>query len=638
MKALDKLRNYMKTTIFQDNNDEKLLLEHNYLGQANKKKLQLNPPFNQEKLNNRFADNTQLYKSWQRRKRNAMVIPPYSTDCQSDLSSLEPAMRDKVMTSDFWTYAHENINRKALVFLNIGNVEKRLVYSTELLMPLTELIGAMKQVSLKIFRLIFKICLDRERTSLPYYKLRKLIEILMNNSAEVKDECFIQLIKQIRNNPYMPGNLNEWKLLAIIASFVSPSEYFIYYFLNYMHHVATKTTSEEIKQWAMFILMRTVNTNKSTERMVLPAPEEIIKIEERRRFALEVYFLNGSSEVFFVESYSTVEDIKNLIISKYELGENLASYFGLYEVCKKPSINEETYVDDRVKIMDVVSSWANEVQFLSHKNNGQPFSIKFSLVFKIRFQFKTQSPQHDILKFYECCRAFTKNRYNLDYSTFKKLLALKLRIEFGLPNKERLAHIHLNFKHISPKLNREIIKPSEYNTIISEVAKAYTDINLSTQECITEFLNVCQSFDLYSCELFPVRFFINTEDGEEKEAEFDLPENIIVGVKDDTIYLLDENYQKLHEFRYNEIMKWGFNIKLFILLIADDTREKPIKLSFKTKIGSSICYTLNSLVDIRQGKAPQPNTLNLNENVTREVLSNKFFKKMNVFKSRALSF
>jgi hypothetical protein len=635
MKVIEKFKTYMKTAIFQDSED-KLQLEHNYINQMSKKKLQMNPPYNHETIDNKFADNTQMYKSFQRRKRNAEIVCPYSSDCQKDLSSLEPAIRERLQTSDFWIYANDTVNNHALAFLNIGSIEKRLTYSTELLIPLTSLSGDMKQVGLKIFRLIFKICLDRERPSLPYFKLRKLIEILMNNSAEVKDECFLQLIKQIRTNPFLTTNFNEWKLLAVIASLVSPSEYFIYYFLNYMYHVFTKTTNDEVRQWAMFVLMRTVNTNKTTERMVLPAPEEILKIEDRRKIAFEVFFFNGSSEVYFVESYWTLEDLKNQIIDKYELDSNMASYFGLYEVCKKPGVSEETYVDDRVKVLDVMSSWSNEVQFLHHKNNGAPFNIKFKLYFTRRFEFKTATIQHEVINFYECCRAFDKNRYNIDYETFRRLLALKLRVEFGVCNKERLCHVHLNFKHVAPKLNREIITPQMYNKIINEVSTEYSAISMSTFDCMMEFLKICRAFELYACDLFPVKFVQSSQ--EEKESEFELPDNVIIGIKDEAIMILDQNFGKLLEFKYNEIMKWGFNIKLFILLLADCDKGKPLKLNFKTKIGSNICYALNSLVEIKQGKIPKPNTLNLNENVTREVLFDKFFKKMSSFKSRSLFF
>ena len=46
---------------------------------------------------------------------------------------------------------------------------------------------------------------------------------------------------------------------------------------------------------------------------------------------MEIYFPNGSFEVFFVESYSTIEELKLEILSKYDFDTSKQAYYGLYE-------------------------------------------------------------------------------------------------------------------------------------------------------------------------------------------------------------------------------------------------------------------------------------------------------------------
>ena len=121
---------------------------------------------------------------------------------------------------------------------------------------LTFLDGEIHSVGLKVFRLIKKICQDRERKYLPHRKIRKLIEILLNNPVEVKDECLLQLIKQTTKNPYLAKNFNEWKLMAIITSFVSPSENFMYVFIKYMETIHDNTLDDDIKQWSKYVVKR----------------------------------------------------------------------------------------------------------------------------------------------------------------------------------------------------------------------------------------------------------------------------------------------------------------------------------------------------------------------------------------------
>lgn len=257
----------------------------------------------------------------------------------------------------------------------------------------------MKKVGTKIFSLINKICQDRERTFLPTKKIRKLIEILLNNPIEVREECFMLLIKQVTDNPYIDKNFNEWKLMAIVSSFVSPSETFLYYFINKIESIFKETLNDEVKQWSRYVVKRILQTNIKSERFVLPCEKELNCIEERRKIPIEIFFPNGSSEFFFVESYTTVKELKEEIIKKYEFSEFHQSYYGLYEYSTKSKSTEETFIDDKIKIMDVLGSWVNEINFLKLKHSLETVNVKFKLIFMIRFEFKSDLISDKILTF-----------------------------------------------------------------------------------------------------------------------------------------------------------------------------------------------------------------------------------------------
>ena len=73
--------------------------------------------------------------------------------------------------------------------------------------------------------------------------------------------------------------MNEWKLLAIISSFISPSESFIYFFINKMEKIFEETLSDDIKQWTKYIVKRVLQTNEKSERAVLPCVEELFAMD-----------------------------------------------------------------------------------------------------------------------------------------------------------------------------------------------------------------------------------------------------------------------------------------------------------------------------------------------------------------------
>lgn len=633
MKTVDKLKSLI---ILKEPTPETVVIDNRLENILKKKKLQKNPPYQLEKLPSKLADGMQLKRSGERAKKTEDLISPYSDNCQFSLDSVDAQTREKITTSDFWQYVKESIADLGLMTYGYQTVEQRLSYSGDLMSPLSRMLGDTKNIALKTFRLIFKICVDRSRQYLPFLKIRKLIEILMNNSAEIKDECFLQLIKQTRDNPYLDPNTNEWKLMAILASYVTPSEYFIYHFLNYLHTVFTEEKFEDARIWAMFVLQRTLATNKNTERMVLPLKEEIIAIEDRKKMKVEVNFMNGAREVYFIESFSTIESLKDQIIAKYELGEEHKLFYGIFEVCRKDDVFEETYVDEHVKILDVLSSWTNEYEFQCKKDGVTEMDIRFKLYFKIRFDFPPENIEQSTLVYYECYRLFQKNRLEISFETWKRLLVLKLRILFGDTNDERKTHIFKNFKHIAPKLDREAMDTVAYNELIAETYKEYEACKLGTMDAMKEFVNLCQGSQLYGCELYPVSHF--QKDDDESAKVYDLPKVFMLGVKSDQVLVVSDEFKVLRSFSYSQLMKWGFNPKLFILLIHEQYSEKPIKLALKTRMGADIVYRMNTMVDAKLGKPVQANNVTVNENVTREVYKDKFFKKVNVFRRRYIAF
>ena len=601
-----------------------------------KQKLKKTPPYQYAKVDNNFAEQTQLRPSADRKARQSIVIAPYSADCYFNIDTIDPQVKDRFVSSDFWVWANEYVVSDAMFFMKATPVDQRLTFSLTLLTPLTKQWGEMKSISLKIFRTMFKICQNRNKSFLPHYKIRRLLEILLNNSAEVKDECFLQLIKQIRVNPHMGKDFNEWKLLSILVSFVSPSECFIYHFLNFVFNVYITTQEEDQRQWAKYVIRRCLQTNEKSERLVLPCIEELRAIEERRKIPVEVFYLNGASEIFFFESYSTIGEMKEEIVKKYDLDPANTHKFGIYEVCKKPDSYEETYTEDRIKILDVMASWTNEVDFLHAKTGEEAIDIEFRLYFKIRFAFEPKSVQEEVLYFYEALYYFNRLRFDLDFETFKKLLVLRLRIDFGDADEEKLNHIRLNFFEECPTLQVIGLDVEKFKTMEKEVIEKYSKNKLGLLEAQREFLSICKGFRLYLCDLFPVKLFERKD--QEDQNLFNLPRKMVLGVRSDCIFIFDEQYRLLREIDYNSVQKWGYSAKLFILIVSSPENDLPVKISFQTKMASTIVYFLNSFMNMKLGKEPEPNTMVVNENVTRQIFKNKFFKKMNRFKCRSLLF
>ncbi len=90
-------------------------------------------------MENEFRSATLLKKSFERKKRNTILIPPYSSDCYFSFENMDPEVKIKVRDHKFWEYAHEYIISTGFWFMKSESVEKRLNYSSDLMTPLTKL-------------------------------------------------------------------------------------------------------------------------------------------------------------------------------------------------------------------------------------------------------------------------------------------------------------------------------------------------------------------------------------------------------------------------------------------------------------------------------------------------------------------
>ena len=88
-----------------------------------------------------------------------------------------------------------------------------------------------------------------------------------------------------------------------------------------------------------------------------------------------------------------------MIIDRFEFDIEYKDY-GIYEYALKKEKTEENFIDDKIKVMDVVGSWVNEVDFLKLKFTDQEIDIKFRIYFKIKFFFTFKDTSTKFLDFY----------------------------------------------------------------------------------------------------------------------------------------------------------------------------------------------------------------------------------------------
>ena len=340
--------------------------------------------------------------------------------------------------------------------------------------------------------------------------------------------------------------------------------------------------------------------------------------------------------------------------------------------------------------MDIMGSWFNEMQYIKMSNKEDTSTVKFRLVFRLRYAyemiqqfldkvkesyvdferrlssaydpdmkvevemvqfskvFKSKSSRtlHSSLNisdfgfskeiplnivnllYYECLYNFLKLRYQMHPMDFIQLMALKLRVDFGKfkPSKEK--YIATNFKAIFPILSKKVNETLK-KQLLESVLSVYREIAISAVEAMKRFVHCSGKFDNYFQEMYPLRLF--ERDDQKNENFYRFPEKCYIGLASRGISIYDEDFNEHASFTFKDILKWGYSEALFILIIEELEEDFPVKISFKTRMASNIVYSLNSICNLKKGKMPEENQLQMNRNVTREITENKFFKRVSKF-------
>lgn len=71
------------------------------------------------------------------------------------------------------------------------------------------------------------------------------------------------------------------------------------------------------------------------------------------------------------ELYDTAEEVKFQIMTFLNVPREYHPYFGLYEIIEYPKYNEETFIEDFVRVSDVVGTFEHifdekNIQFISN--------------------------------------------------------------------------------------------------------------------------------------------------------------------------------------------------------------------------------------------------------------------------------
>jgi hypothetical protein len=356
---------------------------------------------------------------------------------------------------------------------------------------------------------------DRRPINDKYYHARKFVRLPLNqkDGDELKEEAYIQCLKQLKENPD-PEKLDmAWSALSILASSYLPSlntQRLYYSILNFLFvYAKLHDSNPKIGQRCEYAYSRLYNTSL-IRRTEIPSRMEMLYIEKMKPITMPIYLFSGDYLYISFESYTTIKQVKDEFMGKLGLNPMRFSYYGLYEVCEKEDCCEERFLDDSKLLSDVLSIW-EQTQNLE---DNQKKKVDFKIYLKIKYHYQVGEEDIDTvaLQYYQILYLFLKGRLNLEEKLVISLAALKLLNEFSIRREEAYENLDRNLENYIP-INMFNTNPHHF--WIQKVMEFYTSLNdYSVLEGQRNFIDIAMKDQL--CNAYQIIVEVNNLFMEEK--------------------------------------------------------------------------------------------------------------------------
>ncbi|EPS62457.1 kinesin heavy chain-like protein, partial [Genlisea aurea] len=261
---------------------------------------------------------------------------------------------------------------------------------------------------------------------------------------ELRDELFMQISKQTRNNPE-----RAWELMNLCASCMPPSKEIGGYLSDYVRSVAHSVGNDpEIQAIAMDTFNALKRSCKAGPRHAIPAREEIDAALTGKKLTTIVFFLDETFEEITYDMSTTVADAVEELAGIIKL--SAYSSFSLFEcrkavvVSKSPDpVNEEYFgLDDNKYIGDLLT------EFKTSKDRSKGEILNCKLTFKKKlFRESDESipdPMFLQLSYVQLQHDYMLGNYPMGRDDAAQLSALQILVESGyVASPESCTHISI---------------------------------------------------------------------------------------------------------------------------------------------------------------------------------------------------
>ena len=531
-----------------------------------------------------------------------------SRDTENAESVLDPELINAAQSTNLFEYeqAHLDSRHKGITnFFKAMTPDEILQWQGTLISkPLLKLPSSLEEIAIQLFKNLMSYMGDRKSSKSPQLHVVKHTKLAMGSPEEVKDEAYIQVIKQITRNPRPESAQRGWNLFSIMASCYPPSLELYYALIHYLLDII-KTGDENLQKRANYIAIR-LNKTFDSKRKLSPSDLEIKHVEEMKPIIIEMNFFSGAATTCQIESYTTIRELKTQVMAKLNLNISRIPFFSIFEMCYKNNCIEERYINEFDKVCDILSVWQRETENYKKekykaKGYDEYIEFKFFLKLLVYYDFSPEDLDAVTMTYVQCNFEVINDRYNLSDEDIIKLGAIQLYVDYStLETDEILKKLTDHIKEYIPKKIFYINSPQYW------LDKIWNQFNqrpfMSKLEAKNEYLNILKNNDLYKSIQFLCQYNpkLNTANNNSEKIPnpSHIPQECIVAVKPNKIIITDMGRNVIYNIPLTILASWGVNSEVFV--IVEKKGEKEFSKSYfncnQTKLFKIIIDTYTNIL------------------------------------------
>jgi hypothetical protein len=334
-----------------------------------------------------------------------------------------------------------------------------------------------------------------------------------------------------------------------------------------------------------------------------------------------VYFDDEKSIEMPVEIYQTCEQLKQEIFKVFKWKEDLMPFFSFYETKDNLKYKDENFVEDFVRVSDVLASWelayaARNFMPFGDEVEDDTYDESFKLYLRPRYyQAKNvnsaiESVENTLL-ICELIRQMREDRVKLDISLLTQAIALYCSMKLPETNFKNMVKNVSKIKRITSYLlnnNHRLIKRvlfgddpevSEDDGMkenFSEILHIAEDYDLDRKK--KEFLGCFKKSPFYKSQTYKIKF------GKNYVMEQNFPPDAILYISPDKIGIIDKEQSHLKRLKFDDLKSVSVFKRNVVFIINRDIEDindndKNEKFVFEANQAENIYKSIQNYVSIK---------------------------------------